>query len=230
MKFEDAIEPCQDKKLDELLTSDVYRENLEFWEKAWAPVKAAYTKLPSLSYLSSIPETLKANKAETVLDLGCGTGWLSVYLSREGFSLTGVDISNHAIKLAREWADKEDLVIRFDVCDLADLNYPDSSFDAVVGNSIFEHFPLMVTQTMVNRIRRILVPGGTFIGCFDKVGGGPGQYFELPDKTHVYTDKERKGMLLRYYTNEELKEIFKPWRIETLAETDTGTRVLTART
>jgi SAM-dependent methyltransferase len=208
----------------------VYRDNLEFWERAWNQVKAAYTQLPDLPYLTTIPETLTKRSVRTVLDLGCGTGWLSVYLAKQGFQVTGLDISMHAVKLGREWAGKEDLDIHFDVGDIADMPYPDGAFDAVVANSIFEHFPFDVAEITMKRLKHILVPGGTFIGCFDKVGGGPGEYFELTDKTHVYTDKHRKGMMLRYYKDAELKQILSGWKIETMDELESGTRFVVAFT
>lgn len=224
------MSPAAMERLEELLKSDVYRENLEFWDRAWAPVKSAYTQLPDLDYLPWIPENLSQRSVKTVLDLGCGTGWLSVYLAKQNFQVTGLDISVHAIKLAREWAAKEELEIHFDVGDIADMPYPDGSFDAVVANSIFEHFPLDVAEITMKRLKRILVPGGTFIGCFDKVGGGPGEYFELADKTHVYTDKYRKGMMLRYYKDSELNQILTEYKIGTMNEMETGTRFVVAHT
>ena len=228
MLHEDLLSPAAMERLEELLNSDVYRDNLDFWERAWAPVKAAYTQLPDLPYLPTIPESLKKRSVKNVLDLGCGTGWLSVYLARQGFQVTGLDISVHAVKLAREWAAKEDLEIHFDVGDIADMPYPDGAFDAVVANSIFEHFPIDVAEITMKRLKHILVPGGTFIGCFDKVGGGPGEYFELADKTHVYTDKHRKGMMLRYYKNSELNQILSGYKVEAMDEMDTGTRFVVA--
>lgn len=224
------MNPAAKERLEALLSSDVYRENLDFWERAWSQVQKAYTQLPDLPYLKDIPETLTTRSVGSVLDLGCGTGWLSVYLAKQGFNLTGLDISVQAIKLAREWASKEDLDIHFDVGDIADMPYPDAVFDAVVANSIFEHFPIDVAEITMKRLKRILVPGGTFIGCFDKVGGGPGEYFELADKTHVYTDKHRKGMMLRYYKDAELKQIMSGWRIETMRELESGTRFVVAFT
>lgn len=228
MTFEDLINPDTRERLENLLSSEVYRDNLEFWERAWNMVKEPYTKLPDLEYLNTIPETLTNRSARSVLDLGCGTGWLAVFLAKQGFHVTGLDISLHAIKLARGWAQKEDLDIHFDVGDIAELPYPDASFDSVVGNSIFEHFPLEVAQVTMQKLKRILVPGGTFIGCFDKVGGGPGEYYELLDHTHVYTDKARKGMLLRNYQSDELRKILSGWKIETLKELETGTRFVVA--
>ncbi len=79
------------------------------------------------------------------------------------------------------------------------------------------------------QIKSILKPGGIFFGCFDKVCGGPGEYFELDDTTHVYTDKGRKGMLLRCYSDEELSELFKDFKIEKLETLPSQSRILVAR-
>ncbi len=230
MTFEETKRTGMAEQLEELLSSDVYIENLEFWERAWSGVKAPYTQLPDLAYLTRIPDTLKQRSVRTVLDLGCGTGWLSIYLARHNFAVTGLDISRHAIKLAKEWAEKEDLDIHFDIGDIADMPYPDGLFDAVVANSIFEHFPFEVARSTLQKLKTVLVPGGTFIGCFDKVGGGPGEYFELQDKTHVYTDKARKGMLLRYYNDQDLGQIFSGWKIDIIDELESGTRFVVAFT
>jgi len=218
------------KTVDDLLSSDVYRDNLDFWERAWSGVKTAYTQLPQLSYLESIPRILKDNQAQSVLDLGCGSGWLSIYLARAGFEVTGLDISRHAIRLSKEWAEKEDLDIHFEVGDIADLHYPESAFDAIVGNSIFEHFPYEMTTLTLKRLRKVLVPGGVFIGCFDEVGTGPGEYFMLPDNTHVYTDKPRKGMLLRNYSDDELKDFFRGWKLDSITNLEKGSRLVVATT
>ena len=228
MPFEDTLQPETVRKLNELLESDIYRENLDFWERAWSGVKTPYKQLPDLPYLERIPQLLEGNSVKNLLDLGCGSGWLAIYLGRMGFSVTGLDVSTQAIKLARIWAEDEELDASFDVGDIAELPYPDSAFEGVVANSIFEHFPMEIAAVTIQRLRHILQPGGIFVGCFDKVGGGPGEYYELTDKTHVYTDKGRKGMLLRYYSDEELKTLFKGWKIEEMSTFESGTRLLVA--
>jgi SAM-dependent methyltransferase len=212
-----------------LLKSDTYRHNVEFWERAWGMVKAAYTQLPDLPYITAIPEGLERSGARRVLDLGCGSGWLSIYLARAGFLVAGIDVAAHAIELAQSWANNEGLEIQFDCGDIGDLPYPPGSFDAIVANSIFEHLTYDLAAATLARLKTILVPGGTFFGCFDKVGGGPGKYYALTDGTHVYTDKGRRGMMLRYFADEELKTLFAGWTITSIHTTDSGSRIIWAR-
>ena len=213
---------------EELLSSSVYEGNIQFWERAWNMCKVPYTQLPSLSYLPRIPEELRAKSVKRVLDLGCGSGWLSVYLARQGFEVVGVDVSKQAIALAETWALQEDLKIAFSVADIADLDFAENSFDAVVANSIFEHFPLQVAHKMAEKVHQILGEDGIFIGCFDEVGGGPGEYYCLDDGTHVYTDKSRLGMLLRRYSDEELGLLFKSFGKISTDKVDAGSTFLVA--
>lgn len=207
---------------------DVYQENIAFWERAWNMVRTPYTQLPSLGYIGRIPLELKKYGAKRVLDLGCGSGWLSVFLARQGFEVLGVDVSEQAVNLAKTWALQEDLNIGFAVSDVAELKFEAGSFDAVVANSIFEHFPLEQARSLTDRVFELLKEGGVFIGCFDKVGGGPGEYYSLPDGTHVYTDKARKGMLLRCYSQDELTGLFQDFKDMTADEVDAGSTFVVA--
>ncbi len=218
------------EKASELRSSQAYQENIEFWHQAWNMCTKPYTKMPDLEYLPWIPEKLKAASASRVLDLGCGSGWLSVFLAREGFKVTGVDVANHALELGNQWASMEDLQIQFDTGDLGDLPYPDKSFDAVVANSIIEHLPLSLALVTMAKLKCVLIEGGIFVGCFDKVGTGPGEYYKLEDGTQVYTDKGRKGMMLRYFPDEELKELFNGWKIQELKTLESGSRFVVAHT
>jgi len=206
----------------------VYQENISFWEKAWNMCKVPYTQLPDLSYIPRIADELKKNGAKKVLDLGCGSGWLAVYLARQGFEVVGVDVSAQAIHLANTWASQEDLKISFDVADASQLQYQDGSFDAVVANSIFEHFPIKQAQQLTDKVYTMIKDGGIFIGCFDKVGSVPGEYYTLEDGTHVYTDKARKGMMLRRYELDELQDLFKAFKTMENDEVDGGSIFLVA--
>lgn len=59
---------------------------------------------------------------KTILDLGCGTGWTSLFLARAGYEVVGVDISADAIKVAQELAAEAQLQrVRFVVADYENL-------------------------------------------------------------------------------------------------------------
>lgn len=60
-------------------------------------------------------------------ELGCGTGTNAIFLAQAGFDVTAVDLSELAIKKAKEKAEKAGVSIKFlqsDVTDLPDLGAP----------------------------------------------------------------------------------------------------------
>ncbi len=76
------------KSAQDILGSQVYAENVDFWNRAWSPVKTAYTQMPDLPYLTLMMSELASKAPTNVLDLGCGSGWLSILLARNGFDVT----------------------------------------------------------------------------------------------------------------------------------------------
>lgn len=84
-----------------------------------------------------------------MLDVGCGSGWLSTHFP----DYTGVDGSPEAVGAARELGRN---VVLGDV--QAGLAFPDASFDGVVMKDLLEHVgdPLAVVQEAC----RVLRPGG----------------------------------------------------------------------
>ena len=79
----DLIAPIYDK-----VNGDVdYKEWADFIEKV-------------------IERDYKGGKPELVLDLGCGTGRMTLELARRGYDMTGVDYSVEMLDIARENADR----------------------------------------------------------------------------------------------------------------------------
>ena len=220
--------PSGGQMSETIVSPKVYQENIDFWDRAWNGVRAPYTQMPDLEYLPKILESFGGAKPGPVLDLGCGSGWLSVFLAREGFDVVGVDLAAHAIELGKMWATQESLTIDFKVQDISQLSFPDKHFSAIIANSIFEHLTFDLALQTSQQLKRLMKDGGVFFGCFDMVGTGPGEYYKLDDGTHVYTDKGRKGMLLRCFSDDELKQLFAEWQIKELYSIASGTRILIA--
>jgi ubiquinone/menaquinone biosynthesis C-methylase UbiE len=95
-----------------------------------------------------------------VLDYGCGPGYLTKYLIEAGAkSVTGIDVSDAEIDQARERAETNGIAdrCRFLAADAHSTDFPDDSFDVIVGDSILHHLEL---RRALLEIRRILRPGG----------------------------------------------------------------------
>ena len=93
-----------------------------------------------------------------VLEVAPGPGYLSIELARLGFAVTGLDISHTFVALASDRARAEGVPVDFRRGDVADLPFPDDSFDLVVCQAAFKNFSSPVTA--LDQIHRVLRPGG----------------------------------------------------------------------
>jgi 2-polyprenyl-3-methyl-5-hydroxy-6-metoxy-1,4-benzoquinol methylase len=110
-------------------------------------------------------QEIGANKELKILDIGCGTGRHSIELSKRGYTVTGVDLSDSLLSKAREKAAKENLTITFRKEDARNLPF-NAEFDLAI--MICEGaFPLMETDEMNYQILmsagKALRPGGKLI-------------------------------------------------------------------
>ena len=209
--------------------NQIYEENLHFWDEAWQRVSKPHKELPKLPYIHEVTRKLKKYKVKKVLDLGCGSGWLSIFISKYGFDVTGIDTAKPAVELGETWAKEDNANVNFLVGDLLNLPFKENTFDAMICNSVLEHFRMDQARIIFEKAYKILTAGGFFFGCFDQVGSGKGEYFELEDHTHVYTDQMRKGMMLRNYSDQELRELLAGFDILSFDKNSYGSRLVWAK-
>ena len=96
-------------------------------------------------------------RGKKILDLGCGTGWLTKRLEKVGNHLLGLDISPQTVKQLKKKG------ITAYVCNLELDKWPikGNSFDTVVAAEIIEH--LLDPDQFLKNIRRVLKNGGQLI-------------------------------------------------------------------
>lgn len=97
-------------------------------------------------------------KPQTVLDLGCGNGniiaLLQTFLNANYY---GLDLSESMI----DQAEKRLPNAHFMVGDAEKLPYTTETFDVIICNASFHHYPH--PETVIDEIRRVLKAGGTLI-------------------------------------------------------------------
>ena len=99
-----------------------------------------------------IEQEINFNKSIKILDVGCGTGRHSIELSKRGYTVTGVDLSDSMLTRAREKAEKKELKIDFLKHDARNLPFK-NEFNLVI--MLCEGaFPLMETDEMNYEILR----------------------------------------------------------------------------
>jgi ubiquinone/menaquinone biosynthesis C-methylase UbiE len=109
-----------------------------------------------------------------VLELGCGTGGPTTQTLSRHFRLTGVDISERSIALARGNVPSAQLLSG----DMTRVQFPAESFDAVVAFYSIIHVPRQEQPALFSRIFHWLRPGGLFLATLTT--GGEAADFE-PD-------------------------------------------------
>ncbi len=107
----------------------------------------------------------------SVLDFGCGTGWTSLFLAKAGYDVTGVDISEDAVNLARERAIEEGVTgAHFIVADYEGF-VASREYDYVLFYDALHHAE--DEQEAVHAAWRALKPGGAMF-AFEPGAGHSG--------------------------------------------------------
>lgn len=106
-------------------------------------------------WLDALVELLPSNG--TVLDVGCGPGNFSAYLSQKGLRLHGIDISCRMIETARQLVPGH----LFDVADCRRIPSPDENYHGVLAAYSLLHLTREGAIASLHEVFRVLRSGGT---------------------------------------------------------------------
>lgn len=96
-----------------------------------------------------------------ILDIGCGTGSLSVLLSRLGHDVTGIDLSSAMVDKAKQKAEATQQQITFMVMDASHPQFADKTFDVIVCRHILWALP--EPDLVLTRWVNLLKPQGRLV-------------------------------------------------------------------
>lgn len=100
-------------------------------------------------------------------ELGCGAGPNLVWLAEKGMTVSGVDISPTALDLARANLERHGLANNVGAlveASVADVPWEDESLDGLLESCVFQHLPREDRERAFSEVRRLLKPGGVFVG------------------------------------------------------------------
>ncbi|MCJ7571610.1 MAG: class I SAM-dependent methyltransferase [Candidatus Thermoplasmatota archaeon] len=93
-----------------------------------------------------IEKEINFDKSLKILDIGCGTGRHSIELSKRGYAVTGIDLSDSLLAKAKEKAEEQQITVHFIKHDARKLPYK-HEYDVVIM-LCDGAFPLMETDEM----------------------------------------------------------------------------------
>lgn len=96
-----------------------------------------------------------------VLDVGCGTGYGSFYLSLFGHQVLGIDVNKDVIEWAESQFGRDGYRLEFKQASATDIPAADERFGAVVAFELLEH--IADPKAALEEIREVLAPGGVFL-------------------------------------------------------------------
>jgi SAM-dependent methyltransferase len=134
-----------------------------------------------------------------LLDAGCGTGEHTILAARCGADALGIDISTHAIEIARRKAAESGVDASFRVGDVLSFDNLGEPFDTIIDSGLFHVFDDATRARYVTAVNSALRPGGHLhLMCF--------------------SDRQPGDWGPRRISEGELRDAFSSgWRIDSLA-------------
>lgn len=172
----------------------------DYWDKTHKTYSMG--KITYDNWLDDYKEVLDNCKTE-VLDLGCGVGNDTLYLTERGFKVIACDYSDVALKHLKEQL--KSVVTKW--IDISNpLPFKNTTFDLVIADLSLHYFDEKTTIEIMKEIKRILKPNGHLLARVNSIadknfGAGNGQKIE---ENYYFVEGYNK----RFFSIEDAKKFF----------------------
>jgi ubiquinone/menaquinone biosynthesis C-methylase UbiE len=114
-------------------------------------------KLKAINFLVS-----DINKDNKILEIGCGSGQMVDYFTKQGFSATGIDINEEIIKKSHAEGNL--------ICgDVHQMPFPECSFSAIYSFSVLQYCNI---EQVISECHRVLLENGKIV-MIENMGKNP---------------------------------------------------------
>ena len=154
-----------------------------------------------------------------ILDVGCGTGMITLPLAELGHNVTGIDLSEGMLKIAKEKASNFNLAVEFKLGDAENLPFEDELFDVVINRHLLWTLP--DPEKAISDWKRVLKPEGKLVivdGNWDGHRGLHEQIWRYLVSAPLITITERRNPFHGHYDRDTEKKL--PMRYKKRPEAD----------
>ena len=158
-------------------------------------------------FIQNVLKTLKELNPKSILDIGCGTGYIIKKIKNSlDVEIVGCDINTNRLSIASKVFGRK-LV----TADITKLPFKNSSFDAVIAVEILEH--LNDIDAAISEIKRvsknyviITVPNEPFFKLANFLRGKNIKTFgNTPDHIHLFNKHSLEKALSKHFSNVQVK-------------------------
>lgn len=193
----------------------IEQHSRNYWNKTWGRfIKFNGIIAPSAKLLQHLVHNL--TRGGIVLDIGCGEGRNSLYLSRVGFNVISIDLSSEAVRATKQIFFSQDLRGLSMRADARHLSIADESVDGILAHHVFDHMDGESFKLATSEATRVLKIGGVMLltlDTFATASSDPNTVVK-DDGMVVYVRGANKGMVVRPYVESEIKDyVHNGWEI-----------------
>ena len=163
-------------------------------------------------------EGAKIRYGQRVLDLGCGTGTLTIMIKKAhpGSEVIGLDGDSQVLEIARRKAKETGASIEFDEGMAYQLPYPDASFDRVLSSLVFHHLATHDKEKTLAEIYRVLKPDGELhLADFGEPHGFYAKSISLLMRRFERVDDNINGRIPEMFVRAKFS-VAKTWELQTV--------------
>lgn len=153
-------------------------------------------------FLDAAPDSAEGK----VLDLGCGIGRHVIYCHEMGLDAYGVDLSDAAVTVARQWGDKMGLPSpeeRIRQGDVRQLPWGDGFFRYAVSHGVLDSMPFDIARAACVELARVMPVGGLFY-C-DLISGDDFRHAREFCGEELVTTAHEQGTIQLYFNFETIR-------------------------
>lgn len=169
-------------------------------------------------FIKKLEGSFKENTL-SIWDLCCGAGRHTVLISKMGHKVFGSDIAENGINYARKWLTSNGLEAELKISDMTELPWKNKKFHGVICWDALHHNNTENIKKAVQNVYENLIDDGMFmVSLLSTKSGSYNKGKKIECNTFVNEDGVEAGVLHHYFDENEIKDLFKDWKILCLVE------------